>query len=246
MKKAFFLSDLHLGASHMADAHANEKKVVRFLDEIKEEASELYLLGDVLDYWFEYKHVVPRGYVRFFGKLAEMADSGVKISWLIGNHDIWIFDYIPSELGVKVVDGSILCNVLGTEFQMEHGDARVGDRKFRFMRSMFRNRFCQWLYAGVHPRWTVGFAYGCSRRSRNKKCAPVAHEKMKNVELLRRHTIKEIEHGNPAHYFVYGHLHHEVQEVLPDGRHFIILGAWINDFSYAVFDGKEFSLKKFS
>ena len=241
MKKAYFLSDLHLGATHMADGRSNERKVVDFLDSIKEDASEIFLLGDILDYWFEYKYVVPRGYVRFFGKLAELSDAGIKITWLIGNHDIWIFDYIPSEIGIEVVDGSLQREVLGTLFQMEHGDERVGGKKFRIMRALFRNRFCQWLYAGLHPRWTVGFAYGCSRRSRNSykdlDIIPV-----ENVNSLRNHVSREIEEGNPARYFVFGHLHHAVEESLPDGRRFIILGAWINDFSYAVFDGHSFTL----
>nr|MDE6670338.1 metallophosphoesterase [Muribaculaceae bacterium] len=103
--KAYFLSDLHLGAPYMADSREREVRVVRFLDSIKHDATHIYLVGDVLDYWYEYRNVVPRGYVRFFGKLAELTDSGVKVTWLIGNHDIWIFDYIPSELGVRVVDG---------------------------------------------------------------------------------------------------------------------------------------------
>ena len=241
MKKAYFLSDLHLGAAHMTDGLSNERKVVEFLDSIKSDAAEIYLLGDILDYWFEYKYVVPRGFVRFFGKLAELSDSGIKITWIIGNHDIWIFDYIPSELGVEVIDGTLRRDVLGTLFEMEHGDARVGNRKFKFMRSLFRNRFCQWLYAGLHPRWTVGFAYGCSRRSRkgHKKTIVSPRE---NIGQLRSHTVREIENGNPALYFVYGHLHRSVSEVLEDNRRFIVLGAWINDCSYAVFDGHSFTL----
>lgn len=243
MKKVYFLSDLHLGASHMEGALENERKVVGFLDSIKEDAGELYLLGDILDYWFEYKYVVPRGYVRFFGKLAELADRGVKITWLIGNHDIWIFDYIPSELGIEVIDGSLQRKVLGSIFHMEHGDARVGSRKFRFMRSLFRNHFCQWLYAGLHPRWTVGFAYGCSRKSREGY--KDARFPVEEVQALRNHTIHEINEGNPSSYFVYGHLHHPIKENLPDGRQFIILGAWINDLSFAVFDGQTFSQYKY-
>lgn len=243
MKNVYFLSDLHLGASHMHGALENEKKVVSFLDSIKDDAAELFLLGDILDYWFEYKYVVPRGYVRFFGKLAELSDAGVKITWLIGNHDIWIFDYIPSELGIEVIDGTLQRNVLGTLFQMEHGDARVGNRKFRLLRALFRNRFCQWLYAGLHPRLTVGFAYGCSRRSRNgyKKAPFPASE----VAALRNHTLGEIKDGNSARYFIYGHLHHPVMETLADDRHFVILGAWINDLSYAVFDGHSLTLHNY-
>ena len=104
-RNAYFLSDLHLGARYFRSAHEAEKRAVAFLDHIKDDAAEIYLLGDVLDYWYEYRYVVPKGFVRFFGKLAELADNGVKITWLIGNHDIWIFDYLPSELGIEVADG---------------------------------------------------------------------------------------------------------------------------------------------
>ena len=244
MRKAYFISDLHLGAGHMADDRLNERRAVAFLDSIKDDASELYLLGDILDYWYEYKHVVPRGYVRFFGKLAELADSGVKITWLIGNHDIWIFDYIPSELGVEVIDGTLQRDVLGTRFEMEHGDAIGGNFKFRVMRSVFRNRFCQWLYAGLHPRLTVGFAKACSRRSRLKK--GVVGECPKDLfNSIRDHVVEEVENGNPSKYFIYGHLHYNREESVADGRKLIILGAWITSCTYGVFDGENFRIKTF-
>jgi len=104
LSKAYFLSDLHLGAPYFSDSREAEARVVRFLDSIQDDADAIYLLGDVLDYWYEYRYVVPRGFVRFFGKLAELADSGIKIVWFIGNHDIWIFDYLPSEIGIRVVE----------------------------------------------------------------------------------------------------------------------------------------------
>ena len=163
-RNAYFLSDLHLGARYFRSAHEAEKRAVAFLDHIKDDAAEIYLLGDVLDYWYEYRYVVPKGFVRFFGKLAELADNGVKITWLIGNHDIWIFDYLPSELGIEVADGVLEKDILGKRFFLSHGDG-VGRMPlpFRFMRALFRNRFCQWLYSGIHPRWTIPFALGWSR-----------------------------------------------------------------------------------
>lgn len=244
-KKAYFISDCHLGADHMEDTRANERKLVAFLDSIKEDAAELYLLGDVLDYWFEYRNVVPRGFVRFFGKLAELADSGVKITWFIGNHDIWIFDYIPSELGIEVIDGMAKKEILGSVFEMQHGDAIGGNLKFRVMRRFFRNRFCQWLYSGIHPRWTVGFASGCSRRSRLKKS--VVGEWPTNLyESLKKYVETRIANGSDVRYFIFGHLHNRKVETLPDGRLLVILGAWVNDASYAVFDGTTLHFKSFS
>ena len=243
MKKAYFLSDLHLGASYNDDRHEVEKKVVRFLDEIKQDANELYLLGDILDYWFEYKYVIPKGFVRFFGKLAELSDSGVKITWLIGNHDIWIFDYIPKELGVEVVDGVLNRDILGVPFSMQHGDAIGGNCKFRFLRVFFRNRLCQKLYGGIHPRWTVGFAYSCSRRSRMKKC--IMGEWPNNlIDSIREWCMRQIEDGNKAEYFVFGHLHSLHDETLPEDRKLIVLPDWPSSGRYGVFDGKHFSIKK--
>ena len=165
--KTYFLSDFHLGAKYIDNPRKQEQRIVSFLESIRNDAKEIYLLGDILDYWFEYRYVVPKGYVRFFGKIAELADSGIKIYWFIGNHDIWIFDYLPSELGVEIVDGSQIKQIDGKTFFIAHGDG-LGDesRSFRMLRAFFRNRFCQRLYAGIHPRWTGPFALNWSRSNR--------------------------------------------------------------------------------
>ena len=142
--KAYFLSDLHLGAPYFEDSRERELRVVRFLDSIAHDADVIYLLGDILDYWYEYRYVVPRGFVRFFGKLAELTDSGVRVVWFIGNHDIWIYDYLPSELGVEVVDGVLVEKIDGRKFLMTHGDG-IGRLvpSFRILRKLFRSRICQ-------------------------------------------------------------------------------------------------------
>lgn len=152
--KAYFLSDLHLGAPYFTDSKEAEKRVVSFLDEIKDDAEVIYLLGDILDYWYEYRYVVPRGFVRFFGKLAELADKGIRIVWFIGNHDIWIFDYLPSELGIEVVDGSLVEEIDGKIFFMTHGDG-IGRLKpsFGFLGDCsvikrVRRLFRQYIHAG--------------------------------------------------------------------------------------------------
>lgn len=241
MSKAYFISDLHLGAGYLADSRAAERRAVEFLDSIKHGASELYLLGDILDYWFEYKNVVPRGFVRFFGKLAELSDSGIKITWLIGNHDIWIFDYLPSELGIEVADGCIEREILGTRFSLQHGDAIGGSRKFRLMRSFFRNKFCQKLYSGIHPRWTVGFALMCSKRSRMKKSI-VGEWSGNLIESIREWCTRRISEGDKSRYFVFGHLHSTHDEALPDGRRLIVVPDFTSTSTYAVFDGHTLTL----
>ena len=123
MKKAFFISDLHLGARYSDDIHDAERRVTRWLDSVRHEMAELYLMGDILDYWYEYRYVVPRGYVRFFGKLAELSDSGVKIHWFIGNHDIWIFDYIPHELGTPTMDSAVCQRLVKPEPAVTQGSS---------------------------------------------------------------------------------------------------------------------------
>lgn len=244
-KKTYFLSDLHLGAPYMKDSRERERRIVSFLDKIKADAEAIYLLGDILDYWYEYKYVVPRGYVRFFGKLAELTDSGIKIVWLKGNHDIWIFDYLPNELGIKVADGHIIEEIYGKKFFLSHGDG-VGKLKpsFKIIRSLFRNPLCQWLFSGVHPRWTVPFAYNWSAHSRKggeMKGLP-DEELVKNL----REFVKDYHAGHPEiDYYIFGHVHVLSREEMENGCEMIVLGEWIHTFSYAVADSTGLRLHKY-
>lgn len=257
--KAYFLSDMHLGAAYYPDSREREQRVVAFLDSIKNDASEIYLLGDVLDYWFEYKYVVPRGFVRFFGKLAELSDAGVKITWLIGNHDIWIFDYIPNELGVKVVDGTYVTNVLGeTRMLMAHGDGVWQDsRKFKILRSLFRNRICQRLFSAIHPRWTVAFANAWSRHSRLSALGSATGVRPEFAEACKKRAQFHIDHlqtfseeyalEHPeCKYYLFGHVHEVADRQLPNGSRMLVLGDWIERFTYAVFDGTSMQLLQYN
>lgn len=240
----YFLSDLHLGAPYFPDSHEAERRVVAFLDHIKDDAEAIYLLGDILDYWYEYRYVVPRGFVRFFGKLAELADSGVRIVWMIGNHDIWISDYLPKELGIEVVDGVLRERINGLEFLLTHGDG-VGKLKpsFRFLRGLFRNKVCQKAFSAIHPRWTVPFAYNWSRHSRMKgESRGIPDEKL--LENLRAFTVAYHKEHPEVDYFVYGHVHVLSREEVDEGCEMIVLGEWIHTFSYAVLQGKRLDLLK--
>lgn len=237
----YFMSDFHLGARYFADAHETERRVVAFLDSIKDKAKAIYLLGDVLDYWYEYRYVIPKGFVRFFGKIAELADSGIEITWLIGNHDIWIFDYLPSELGVRVVDGSIVEEIDGHTFFLSHGDACGRQpRMFRMLRAMFRNRFAQRLYAAIHPRWTVGFALSWSSNSRaaDKKVSAQT-----GIANLREFVESEIAAGTRCDFYIMGHLHHPHDVAVGEGSRLIVLGDWISQCSYAVYSDGILSLE---
>lgn len=246
-RRIYFLSDMHLGAHYLPDARANEQRLVRFLDSIAADAAEVYLLGDVLDYWFEYRTVVPRGYVRFLGALARLSDAGVKITWLTGNHDVWLFDYLRDEVGLTVRKHPFEITRGGVTFFLSHGDD-VGRqrRSYRFMRWCFYSRVCQVLYAAIHPRWTYAIAHGWStqnRTSRNPvRVAGSVEESIRNLLNFSRAYLKN--HTQVAH-FIYGHLHVARQVELEPGHDVTLLGDWISQFTYAVFDGHSLQLKKF-
>lgn len=239
---AYFLSDMHLGAAYMGDTHACEQRLIRFFDSISHEATEIYLLGDVLDYWFEYRYVVPKGFVRFFGKLAELTDRGVRVVWLTGNHDIWLFGYLRQELGVEIIDSRMVCDILGEKFFLSHGDD-VADpsRSFRMLRRLFRNRFCQLLYAAIHPRWTIPFALGWSRQSRKSG----ASMPRPDVAPLMRFAIRYSETNPQIRHYIFGHLHIEEQQSLPSGADLTVLGDWIHTYTYARFDGQNLTLHRY-
>ncbi|MFA4054133.1 MULTISPECIES: UDP-2,3-diacylglucosamine diphosphatase [Duncaniella] len=241
--KTYFISDLHLGASYISDPRQHEMRVVSFLHSIAPDCRRLYLLGDVLDYWWEYRNVVPRGFTRFFGALAALADSGVEITWLKGNHDIWIFDYLPSEIGLKVHDGILVTELDGHRFLLEHGDG-VGRLpwSFRRLRSLFRSRTAQRLFAAIHPRWTVGFAHSWSSHSR-KQGGYVASDRAGDslIEFAEEYSRNP---SNPkVDYFIFGHCHILLRKPVGNGAEMVILGDWISRFSYAVWDGNSLSTR---
>lgn len=244
-KNIYFISDLHLGATYYADPIAKERRVTQWLESVRDDASHIYLLGDILDYWYEYRYVVPRGYTRFFGKVAELADSGIKFTWFVGNHDIWIFDYLPNELGIEVIDGSVERDILGKRFFLSHGDG-VGhhQRSFRMLRSIFRNHFCQRLYSAIHPRWTVPFAHRWSASSRqDSRKAQIDFQKAREAVLA---FSQQYAGQHPEiDYFVYGHLHSLEDIPVGEKARVIILGDWISKDSFARFDGQQLTLHKF-
>ena len=240
----YFLSDFHLGARYFEEPRETERRVVDFLDSIKGDAKEVYLLGDILDYWFEYRYVVPRGFTRFFGKIAELTDLGVKVYWFIGNHDIWIFDYLPNELGVEVIDGEVTKEIDGKVFFLAHGDG-VGKqpRSFRMLRSLFRNRLCQKLYSAIHPRWTIPFALSWSNSSRkgDDEYPQYKGEENEFLEIFANDYLK----SHKVDYFVFGHRHIMLDKKLQGGATLVVLGDWLHYCSYAVWDGNNLALKSF-
>lgn len=248
--KSYFISDVHLGARYIGDARAHENRVVSFLRSIERDAKALYLLGDILDYWFEYRTVVPRGYVRFFGQLARMADAGIKIVWFTGNHDIWLFDYLRDEIGIEIVDakGGIARLIDGTLFYMGHGDM-FGRQPagYRILRSVFHNKVCQKLYSGLHPRWTLPFAHGWSSHSRKGQCMPPTPRLSDRARAAVMEEAARLCAEYPdLRYIVIGHHHVAVDEPVASGCRLIVLGNWISESTYAVFDGSELHLREWA
>ena len=158
-KKIYFASDFHLGAPNYKDSISREKKIVEWLSEIQVDASELYLVGDVFDFWFEWKHAVPKGYVRILGKLAEMCDQGIPIHFFTGNHDLWTFGYLEKEIGLKIHREPVEVNLQNKLFYIGHGDGLgIGDAKYKVPKKVFTNKTCQWLFSRLHPNFSFGLA----------------------------------------------------------------------------------------
>ena len=218
---------------------------MRWLDSIKDEAAEIFLLGDVFDFWFEYKRAIPKGFVRLQGKIAELTDRGIPVHWFTGNHDMWIFDYIPRELGVNIFDSEIQREFNGKQFFIGHGDGLgPGDRGYKFIKKIFRNRFCQWLFARMHPNFGIWLANFSSRKSRAATGTQDATFYGEDKEMLIQFCKEKLEEKE-YDYFIFGHRHLPVEFELSEKSKYINLGDWITYFTYGVFDGEKFELKYF-
>ena len=245
-KKIYFISDFHLGVPNDKDSRKREDKIVAWLNSISKDAQILYLMGDVFDYWFEYKEVVPRGYVRLLGKLAELSDAGVELHYFTGNHDMWVFDYLPKEIGLQIHRAPIQKEYNGKKFFLGHGDGLgPGDFGYKFIKKVFANKLAQWLFARVHPNTGIGLMKFFSRRSRiaTGTSDDVYLGDDKEWLMIFSREILQKEHYD---YFIFGHRHMPLDKQLSDKSRYINLGEWINHFTYAEFDGAELSLKKFN
>lgn len=243
-KKIYFLSDFHLGAPDYEHSITREKKIVAFLDTIKPDAAEIFIVGDIFDFWYEYKTVVPKGYVRLLGKLAEITDAGIPIHFFIGNHDMWMRGYFEKELNIPVYAEPKIFEWNGKKFYIGHGDGLgPGDHGYKFIKKIFRNRFCQWLFGLLHPTWGIGIANYFSRKSRAKTGNSDAIFLGEDKEWLVIYS-REILAKEHFDYFVFGHRHLPLDIRLSKNSRYINLGDWINYFTYAVFDGNDLALKK--
>ncbi|MBA2760990.1 MAG: UDP-2,3-diacylglucosamine diphosphatase [Segetibacter sp.] len=242
-KKIYFLSDFHLGAPDYQSSLQREKKIVSFLESIRQSASAIFIVGDIFDFWYEYKQVVPKGYVRLLGKLAEITDSGVPVHFFVGNHDMWMRNYFQKELNMSVYFEPETFEWNGKKIFIAHGDG-LGpeDHGYKFIKSIFRNSFCQWLFGLLHPSWGIGLANYFSRKSREKtgKQDEVFLGEDKEWLIIFSRGILAKEHYD---YFIFGHRHLPLDLKLTDKSRYINLGDWITYFTYAEFDGQSVQLK---
>ncbi|MCL1617078.1 UDP-2,3-diacylglucosamine diphosphatase [Bacteroides sp. ET71] len=247
MKNVYFLSDAHLGSLAIDHRRTQERRLVNFLDSIKHKASAVYLLGDMFDFWYEFKTVVPKGYTRFLGKLSELTDLGVEVHFFIGNHDIWCGDYLETECGVILHREPMTTEICGKEFYLAHGDG-LGDRDtgFKLLRTLFHSHTMQRLFSALHPRWSVALGLQWAKHSRLKRIDGKDPDYMgEDKEPLVLYT-KEYLKGHPGiNFFIYGHRHIELDLMLSSTARIVILGDWINFFSYAVFDGEHLFLENY-
>ncbi|ANI88754.1 UDP-2,3-diacylglucosamine hydrolase [Arachidicoccus ginsenosidimutans] len=243
-KKIYFLSDFHLGAPDYEKSLLREKKIIAFLNSIKDEASEIFLMGDMFDFWYEYKKVVPKYFVRLLGKFGEISDSGVKIHFFIGNHDMWMNGYFEKELNIKTYSEPQHFEYNGKKLLIGHGDGLgPGDKGYKFLKKIFRNKFCNWLFGQLHPTWGIGLANYFSRKSREKTGDANAEWLGEDKEWLVIYC-REILQKENIDYFIFGHRHYPVDLKLNEESRYINLGDWITNFTYAEFDGNDIKLKK--
>lgn len=244
-KKLFFASDFHLGAPDPISSLERERKIIKWLDQIKPEAYALYLVGDIFDFWFEYKHAIPKGFARLQGKLAEFTDSGIPVTFFTGNHDMWMFDYFPQEFNIPVYREPQCLEVNNKVLYIGHGDGLgPDDHTYKFLKKIFQNPICQWLFARIHPNLGLSIANMWSRKSRINN-----HGKDESFQGAEKEWLflyaREMETKSHHDFYVFGHRHLPLDLKVNNKSRYINLGEWINYTTYGAFDGNDFKLLKF-
>jgi UDP-2,3-diacylglucosamine hydrolase len=241
----YFISDSHLGSRLVDDHKAHEKKFVDWLDQVKADATAIYMMGDIFDFWFEYKTVVPKGFVRFLGKVAELIDAGIEIHFFSGNHDIWTFGYLENEVGLIVHRQPEVVVLDGKNFYLAHGDGLYTqeDTGFRIIRKIFHSSFAQKLFRLVPPQIGQGFGYNWSKNNRKKDLPNENKFLGEDREFLVVYSKQYAENHPEIDYFIYGHRHIALDLQIKNNTRVVVLGDFVSIFSYGVFDGENFRLE---
>lgn len=244
-KKVYFASDNHLGAPSHEVSLSREKKFVSWLDEIKKDAAVIFLLGDLFDFWFEYKTVVPKGFTRTLGKLAELSDSGISVYFFVGNHDMWMKDYFEQELDIEVFHRPQEFQINNKAFFIGHGDGLgPGDKGFKRMKKVFSNPFAQWVFRWIHPDWGVRLAQYFSIKNKLISGKEDIHFLGEDKEWLVQYAKRKLEEKH-YDYFVFGHRHLPLEISLGEKATYINLGDWITYYTYAQFNGEALQLSSY-
>ncbi len=241
--KIYFASDFHLGAPDFAKSRARELKIIKWLDEIKIDAKSIYLVGDIFDFWFEYKKVVPKGFVRLLGKLAELTDSGIEIHLSVGNHDMWMKDYLSEEVGIQIHFDNHILTTGNTKIFIGHGDGYGnGDYTYKILKKVFRSQTCHWLFSRIHPNLALSLAHHWSLKSRAKgdDSGFISNEK----EILVDYC-KQQQKITPVDYYIFGHRHLPLEIQIDKQSKYINLGDWLQHYTYAVFSNGAIALKTY-
>jgi UDP-2,3-diacylglucosamine hydrolase len=241
----YFASDFHLGVPTTEQSHEREKRVCRWLDSIKADAAEIYLVGDLFDFWYEYKYTIPKGTVRLLGKIAELTDAGIPMHFFVGNHDLWMKEYFIEELHVSVHHNPITRTYNNKQFYIGHGDGLgPGDNWYKVLRKIFASKTCQWLFSRLHPN--LGFYIAKLSSKRSRIITGDSDEKFLGADnewlyLFSKDYLKT----NKIDYFVFGHRHLPLDIDIEGKARYINLGEWIQYNTYAVFDGETLRLESF-
>lgn len=244
-KKIYFASDFHLGTPSHEKSRQREDKIIAWLQSIQDSAQEIYLVGDLFDFWFEHKYTIPKGFVRLQGKMAELCDKGIPIHVFTGNHDMWMFDYLPKELGIQLYREPISKEWNGKKFFIGHGDGLgPGDKGYKFLKKVFASKIAQWFFARLHPNFSFWLANTSSQKSRLHTALDDEKYLGDDKEWLAvfcRETLEK-EHFD---FFVFGHRHYPIDISVGENSRYINLGEWMNYCTYGEFDGEKMTLQKF-
>jgi UDP-2,3-diacylglucosamine hydrolase len=247
-QKIYFASDFHLGIPDHDSSLERERKLVSWLEMARGDAAEIYLMGDLFDFWFEYKTAIPRGYARLLGKLAEITDAGIPVHLFRGNHDMWAFNYLTEELNIQLHRDPEFREFNGKQFYLAHGDGLgPGDHGYKFIKKVFASKVNQWLFRQIHPDFGIRLALFWSRKSRSAGVEKEKKEQDLQLKIIQEritvHSNELLKQHPDLDYLIYGHYHYPLVTSLPGKARQFVLGDWLTHFTYAVFDGERMELK---
>jgi UDP-2,3-diacylglucosamine hydrolase len=243
-KKIYFASDFHLGAPSLEESIDREKKVIEWLRTVKSNAQHIFILGDIFDFWFEYKYVIPKGFSRLMGEFISIRDDHIPITFFPGNHDMWMFDYFQSEFGISIYKKPSTLIINEKKFMIGHGDGLgPGDRTYKILKRLFENKVCQWAFRWLHPDMGYKLANHYSYKSRQKNLFKDDEFKGEKEWLLQ--YCRQIESEQHHDYYIFGHRHLPLDIKINEKSRYINIGDWIKAFTYGEYDGREMCLKYF-